>query len=133
MCFVPFRRLNLTQYQPLSTSDTTPATTTTTTSTEIYPAYQKNARLFVQKFNLKYGSKHPTFFVGEAINEDAGKKYENVFYELMDKAKKDYKLMLVYLHSDQHQNTAQFCQYVPSSYFSFLKEMSCAQIHSQNL
>lgn len=119
MCFLPFRRLNFAQYQPLSTSDSNSTTTSTTTNTigelSQFPAYQTQARLFLQKFNLKYGSKHPTFFVGEATDESmaaTGKKYDSVFHELMDKAKQDYKLMLIYLHSDQHQNAAQFCQYV---------------------
>jgi FAS-associated factor 2 len=110
-CFTyPLRRLtSSSQYQPLSTQE----------SAQL-PQYQIEARRFLQKFNLKYGDNHPVFFVGvdaqdaqqQSTTTTSSNMRESVFFEVMDKAKKEYKLVLVYLHSDQHQNTSQFCQNV---------------------
>lgn len=51
---------------------------------------------FIELFEEKYGSEHPPFYrgtYGQALNE----------------AKKDLRFLIVYLHSDQHQDTSDFC------------------------
>jgi len=164
--FLPFagRYFNSAQYEPLSTSDNRTWSTTnclifenktwltclvtfvikcnlfykkvTGSST---PLYQYEARRFLQRFNLKYGTNHPVFFVGAggsattltpasadgeasqqqqqqqqtaSSSSSSSSNYESVFDEIMERAKREYKIVLVYLHSEQHQNTPNFCQYV---------------------
>jgi FAS-associated factor 2 len=54
------------------------------------------------------GVLHPRFFT-------AGD-----FKAATEKAKRDYKLLLVYLHSEDHQDTPDFCRYVYSLICSFI-------------
>lgn len=52
-------------------------------------------RSFIQKFESSYGSIHPEFFVGS-------------YQAALSEARKNLKFLLVYLHSDQHQDTPEF-------------------------
>ena len=57
---------------------------------------QRDVSNFVQEFNLAYGNEHPDFFVGS-------------YSQVLEEAKKELKFLLVYLHSDDHQDSARFC------------------------
>jgi hypothetical protein len=51
---------------------------------------------FITEFETQYGSRHPVFYsgtYGQALNE----------------AKRELKFLLVYLHSDSHQDSQDFC------------------------
>lgn len=48
----------------------------------------------------QYGDVHPTFYMG------------GDFKAVTDEAKRQYKILLVYLHSDDHQDTPDFCRNV---------------------
>lgn len=52
---------------------------------------------FVNDFNTKYGSAHPNF-------------YQGTYSMALQDAKRELKYLLVYLHSDLHQNTERFCR-----------------------
>eukprot|EP00002_Diphylleia_rotans_P040225 TRINITY_DN9492_c0_g1_i1.p1 TRINITY_DN9492_c0_g1~~TRINITY_DN9492_c0_g1_i1.p1 ORF type:complete len:276 (+),score=69.30 TRINITY_DN9492_c0_g1_i1:58-885(+) len=52
---------------------------------------------FIDTFKREFGSTCPLFFSGN-------------FKQAQDQAKRDFKFLLVYLHSSQHANTDQFCR-----------------------
>lgn len=52
---------------------------------------------FIAEFELKYGSTHPVFFNG-------------TYNQALDEAKRELKCLLVYLHSDSHEDTEEFCR-----------------------
>ncbi|KAG1692961.1 FAS-associated factor 2-B [Nymphon striatum] len=51
---------------------------------------------FIQSYNEKYGSRHPVF-------------YQGTYSQALNDAKRELKFLLVYLHSDDHQHTQDFC------------------------
>lgn len=55
------------------------------------------ATRFQMKLMRKYGEPLPRLFIGS-------------FDEAINKAKRDFKFLLVYLHSDIHENTPRFCR-----------------------
>ncbi|KAL0491832.1 FAS-associated factor [Acrasis kona] len=57
------------------------------------------ARRFQNKFDDEYGTIHPKFFNGD-------------FKAALELIKKEYKMLLVYLHSPLHINTPRFCNEV---------------------
>jgi len=57
---------------------------------------------FVREYNERYGSSHPPFNRGG-------------YYQVLEEAKRDLKFLLVYLHSEDHQDTDHFCRNVLSS------------------
>jgi len=59
---------------------------------------------FIELFNLEYGTVHPTAHVG-------------TFREAVDVAKRDFKFLVVYLHSPHHQDTP-----------TFLRDTLCTQV-----
>ncbi|CAG2171585.1 unnamed protein product [Oppiella nova] len=58
-----------------------------------------DVNLFRTDFQLKYGSTHPEFFVGN-------------YNEAIDAAKRDFRFLLAYIHWDSHEETEKFCQSV---------------------
>lgn len=56
-----------------------------------------DVRRFSNEFNEKYGSSHPSFFVDS-------------YAKVLEEAKKELKFLLVYLHSEDHQDTDRFCR-----------------------
>ena len=54
---------------------------------------------FIEDFERKYGDQHPIFYKGS-------------YAQALKEAKKDLRFLLVYLHSDLHQDTDTFCQSV---------------------
>jgi FAS-associated factor 2 len=54
------------------------------------------SRRFQTKFEDEYGTLHPEFFNGD-------------FKAAVERAKREYKLLLIYLHSPSHINTPHFC------------------------
>ena len=54
---------------------------------------QRDVTTFVQHFNCQYGTQHPPFFMGS-------------YSQVLEEAKKELKFVLVYLHSDHHQDTS---------------------------
>ncbi|RWS09369.1 FAS-associated factor 2-like protein [Dinothrombium tinctorium] len=54
---------------------------------------------FVETFEQKYGNEHPVFYLG-------------TYSQALNDAKKELKFLLVYLHSEQHQDTDDFCRNV---------------------
>ena len=54
---------------------------------------QRDVTTFVQHFNSQYGTQHPPFFMGS-------------YSQVLEEAKKELKFVLVYLHSDHHQDTS---------------------------
>jgi FAS-associated factor 2 len=59
---------------------------------------------FIELFNLQHGTVHPTAHVG-------------TFREAVDVAKRDFKFLVVYLHSPHHQDT-----------MAFLRETLCTEV-----
>jgi hypothetical protein len=59
---------------------------------------------FIELFNLEHGTVHPTAHVG-------------TFREAVDVAKRDFKFLVVYLHSPHHQDTP-----------TFLRDTLCTQV-----
>ena len=57
---------------------------------------------FVREFEQLYGASHPTFNRGG-------------YYQVLEEAKRDLRFLLVYLHSDGHQDTDDFCKNILSS------------------
>ena len=57
---------------------------------------------FISTFELQYGNSHPEFFRGS-------------YNDALSKARRDIKFMLVYLHSQDHMRTEQFCRNVVCS------------------
>ena len=57
---------------------------------------------FVREYEAKYGTSHPPFNRGG-------------YYQVLEEAKRDLKFLLVYLHSEDHQDTDSFCSNVLSS------------------
>ena len=57
---------------------------------------------FVREYNERYGSSHPPFNRGG-------------YYQVLEEAKRDLRFLLVYLHSEDHQDTDHFCRNVLSS------------------
>lgn len=51
---------------------------------------------FITQFEAKYGLVHPVF-------------YRGTYSQALDEAKKELQFLLVYLHSDLHQDTDEFC------------------------
>ncbi len=66
---------------------------------------------FVQYFERKYGASHPQFFLGS-------------FSLALNHAQRNRKLVFVYLHSDDHDDTSSFCKncLVKAEVISFLDE-----------
>jgi len=57
---------------------------------------------FVREYGERYGASHPPFNRGG-------------YYQVLEEAKRDLKFLLVYLHSEDHQDTDNFCRNVLSS------------------
>ena len=57
----------------------------------------EDVRTFNVDFDSRYGTAHPPFFVGS-------------YAQVLEEAKKELKFLLVYLHSEQHQDTDLFCR-----------------------
>jgi len=57
---------------------------------------------FIREYEQKFGNVHPPFNRGG-------------YYQVLDEAKRDLRFLLVYLHSDDHQDTENFCRNVISS------------------
>jgi hypothetical protein len=65
---------------------------------------ENDAQRFIELFNLEHGTVHPTPQV-------------STFREAVDKAKAEFKFLLVYLHSPNHQDTP-----------TFLRETLCTEV-----
>jgi FAS-associated factor 2 len=63
---------------------------------------QRDVSKFVAEFEEAYGSEHPEFFVGS-------------YSQVLEEAKKELKFLLIYLHSEDHQDTDRFCTDVLSN------------------
>lgn len=57
---------------------------------------------FVRDYDQCYGGQHPPF-------------HRSGYNQVLEAAKRDLRFLLVYLHSDQHQDTDHFCRHVLSS------------------
>ena len=57
---------------------------------------------FVREYSERYGSSHPPFNRGG-------------YYQVLEEAKRDLRFLLVYLHSEEHQDTDNFCRNVLSN------------------
>ncbi len=55
-----------------------------------------DVRAFVADFETQIGRAHPPFFLGS-------------YLQVLEEAKKELKFLLVYLHSEDHQDTQRFC------------------------
>ncbi|GAB6018656.1 FAS-associated factor 2 [Chamberlinius hualienensis] len=51
---------------------------------------------FISSYESKYGAAHPVF-------------YQGTYSQVLNDAKKELKFLLVYLHSEDHQDTDEFC------------------------
>ena len=60
---------------------------------------REDVRQFIQEYEQRYGAEHPPF-------NTAG------YYQVLEEAKRDLRFLLVYLHSDQHQDSDQFARNV---------------------
>lgn len=58
---------------------------------------QAAAAKFLRDFETAYGNKHPSFI-------------QNSFQQAAQQAKREYKFLVVYLHSKNHQDTDHFCR-----------------------
>ncbi len=65
-----------------------------TSSVYIYPETKK----LLKNIENWYGTNHPTLYTG------------GDFKSATDRAKREYKLLIVYLHSRDHQDTPEFCR-----------------------
>ncbi|XP_035828542.1 FAS-associated factor 2 [Aplysia californica] len=52
---------------------------------------------FISAFHSKFGNNHPVF-------------YQGTYSQALNDAKRELKFLLVYLHSEDHQNTETFCR-----------------------
>ncbi|XP_054158133.1 FAS-associated factor 2-like [Oppia nitens] len=68
---------------------------------------------FRADFEQLYGSRHPEFFVG-------------TYNQALEVAKREFKFLVVYLHSDVHEDTQEFCRSVLISdrFVDFVSEQS---------
>ena len=57
---------------------------------------------FIREYNQQYGDNHPPFNRGG-------------YYQVLEEAKRDLRFLLVYLHSEGHQDTDVFCRNVLGS------------------
>ena len=55
-----------------------------------------DVRQFCSEFNQKYGAAQPPFFLG-------------TYSQVLEEAKKELKFLMVYLHSEDHQDSDEFC------------------------
>jgi FAS-associated factor 2 len=60
------------------------------------PLEISESRRFQTRFEDEYGTIHPKFFNGD-------------FKDAIERAKRDYRILLIYLHSPSHINTPRFC------------------------
>ncbi len=93
------------QYQQLS--DQSLADEDENTSTTPIGEVLNDAQRFLKTFNSKFGNNHPEFFVGEG-----SRRSDSLFRQIREKAKREYRPILIYLHSQYHQNTSSFCKFV---------------------
>lgn len=56
---------------------------------------------FIEEFENRYGSSHPVF-------------YQGTYSQALNDAKHELRFLLIYLHGDDHQDTAAFCRDVLS-------------------
>ncbi len=56
-----------------------------------------DVRTFCSEFESRYGTDHPPFFMGS-------------YAQALEEAKKELKFLMVYLHSEDHQDTDGFCR-----------------------
>jgi FAS-associated factor 2 len=52
---------------------------------------------FIHLYEQKYGSVHPVF-------------YQGTYSQALNDAKQELRFLLVYLHCEEHQDTANFCR-----------------------
>lgn len=52
---------------------------------------------FINDFDVRYGPNHPVF-------------YQGTYSQVLNDAKRELKFLLVYLHSEDHQDTPEFCR-----------------------
>ena len=69
---------------------------------------ENGTQRFVEMFDLEHGTVHPTAHMGS-------------FREAVDVAKRDYKFLVVYLHSPHHQDTP-----------AFLRDTLCTEVESRD-
>ena len=55
-----------------------------------------DVRAFYTDFENRFGRTHPPFYLGS-------------YSQVLEEAKKELKFLLVYLHSEEHQDTERFC------------------------
>lgn len=68
---------------------------------------EAEARQFQQMMNTEYGRCAPDFL-------------EMSFRGALTHARDNFQVLVVYLHSSEHQDTDEFCKYVPKVYYVFL-------------
>lgn len=74
---------------------------------------------FLRDFETQYGNAHPSFIQGS-------------FQNASQRAKREYKFLIVYLHSKHHQDTAKFCRFDFSmNSLSFVRETLGTEIISE--
>jgi len=56
----------------------------------------QDVRRFYKEFEDQYGVEHPPFFTGS-------------YAQVLEEAKKELKFLLIYLHSEEHQDSDRFC------------------------
>lgn len=52
---------------------------------------------FIENYETRYGTNHPVF-------------YQGTYSQALNDAKRELKFLLIYLHGDDHQDTAPFCR-----------------------
>jgi len=57
----------------------------------------RESQNFLDKFEREFGQDHPRFFVGS-------------YSQAVQQAKREFKLLVIYLHSEQHVDTPTFCR-----------------------
>jgi FAS-associated factor 2 len=72
-----------------------------------------SARRFVQKFEADYGTVHPCFI-------------QDSYKAAIDRAKTEGKFLLVYLHSEEHEDTPTFCRWIVA-----LQHTTCSPFFTQ--
>ena len=63
---------------------------------------RQDVATFITEFEARYGSEHPPFHRGG-------------YHAVLEQAKQELRFLVVYLHSEEHQDTDRFCQEVLSS------------------
>jgi hypothetical protein len=80
------------------------------TRQEIQAVHAATTRKFIDKFQSKYSEPSAGGTAGEQAVVALPPFYNGSYRQAIDAARREHRMIVVYLHSDRHPNTEQFCR-----------------------